>query len=120
MDPFDLHIRSAAMKFLVCTWPSADVPKHLPSVETFESQTEWFRSRLSEGVIDCAHHAHNRAIFIFNAESREALDALMGELPLNEHTDHSVEPLMDFWAHSETVAGVLRKAAAKRAEASAR
>jgi hypothetical protein len=104
------------MKFLVCTWPVADAPKHLPSAEAFESQTDWFRSRLAEGVLDCAHHAHNRAVFIFNAESRETLEALMGELPLSEHTDRSIEPLIDFWTHSETVAGVLRKAAVRRAE----
>ena len=105
------------MKFLVCTWPAADVPKHLPSAETFEAQTEWFRARFAEGVIDCAHHAHNRAVFIFNADSREAMEALIGELPLSEHTDRSIEPLVDFWTHSENVAGFLRKAAIKRAEA---
>jgi hypothetical protein len=104
------------VKFLVCTWPSADAPKHLPSAEAFEAQTAWFRARHAEGVIECAHHAHNRAVFIFNAETREAMEALIAELPLIGVTDRSIEPLTDFWTHSENVAGVLRKAAAKRAE----
>lgn len=105
------------MKFLVCTWPSADAPKHLPTAETFEAQTEWFRARLADGVIDCAHHAHSRAVFIFNAESNVALEALLDELPVSGQMDRSIEPLTDFWVHSENVAGFLRKAAAKRAEA---
>jgi muconolactone delta-isomerase len=104
------------MKFLVCTWPAADAPKHLPSEEAFQSQTAWYRARLAEGVIDCAHHAHNRAVFIFNAETREALDLLIGEIPLIGHMDRSIEPLTDFWAHSENIAGFLKKVAARRAD----
>jgi hypothetical protein len=96
------------MKFLVCAWPAEDRPSALPSADAFQAQTQWFRSRLAAGVIDCAHHADNRAVFIFNAESVAALEALIAEIPLSGAIARSIEPLADFRTHAERVTAYLR------------
>jgi muconolactone delta-isomerase len=103
------------MKFLVCTWPNADRPTVPPSAEAFEAQTAWFRERLADGVIDSAHHADDRAVFIFNAPSRDALEALIAGIPLSDQMDRSIERLADFRAHTAGVAQKLRAAEAKTA-----
>jgi hypothetical protein len=97
------------MKFLVETWPDPAAPPGLPAAASFEAQTEWFRAHLANGVIDVAHHAPGRALFVFNAASLEALEALIAEIPLAERMAAKFEPLADFWEHTASVTAYLRK-----------
>jgi len=100
------------MKFLVETWPDPGAPPGLPSSAGFEAQTEWFRAHLANGVIDVAHHAPGRALFIFNAGSPQALEALLADIPLRERMAAKFEPLADFWEHTASVTAYLRKSEA--------
>jgi hypothetical protein len=97
------------MKFPVSTCPREGVFSALPSAEAFEAQTAWFRAQLASGVIDCAHHAPDRAVLIFNAESQAALEKLIDALPLAHQMARKIEPLADFWEHSAGVAAYLRR-----------
>ena len=102
------------MKFLVSTCPKEGLSRDaLPSADEFESQAAWFRDKLASGVIDCAHHAPDRAVFIFNADSQPALEALMDEIPLAHQMARRIEPLKDFWEHTAGVSAYLRRHAAK-------
>jgi hypothetical protein len=97
------------MKFLVSTRPAEGVSQQLPSAEAFEEQTDWFRRHIASGVIDCAHHAPDRAVFIFNAESQAALEALMDQIPLADQMARQIEPLSNFWEHTAGVTAYLRR-----------
>ena len=97
------------MKFLVSTCPAEGASKTLPSADAFEAQTAWFRAQLAAGVIDCAHHAPDRAVFIFNADSQAALESLMDQIPLANQMRRTIEPLADFWEHTAGVTAYLRR-----------
>jgi muconolactone delta-isomerase len=101
------------MKFLVCTCPTEEGTKSLPRAADFAAQTEWFRQKLADGTIDVAHHAPGRALFIFNAEDADALNALLNTVPLSQLMQRTVEPLADFWAHTAGVLDYLKKAEAE-------
>jgi hypothetical protein len=104
------------MKFLVSTCP-APGERPLPSGEAFDAQTQWFRKHIASGVIEAAHHAPDRAVFVFNADSQAALAALMDKIPLAEQMARVIEPLTDFWEHADRVSAYLHRAAAKASAA---
>ena len=98
------------MKFLVCTCPTEEGYKNLPRAADFAAQVDWFRKKLADGTIDVAHHAPNRALFIFNARDADTLNALLDSIPLSNQMQRTVEPLKDFWTHTEGVLDYLKKA----------
>ncbi|HEY1710201.1 MAG TPA: hypothetical protein VGG10_18165 [Rhizomicrobium sp.] len=101
------------MKFLVGTWPTEEGSKNLPPSADFAAQADWFRNKIADGTIDVCHHAPDRAIFIFNAESPAALEALLDSIPLSRLMNRRIEPLSDFWTHTAGVLDFLRKAETK-------
>ena len=96
------------MKFLVFTFPSEDGLKNPPSAADYDAQTDWFRGKLAEGVIEGAWHGDDRAVFIFNADSLERLKALMDEIPLASLMQRKIEPLIDLFEHTARISGYLR------------
>src|SRR5262249_40017634 len=102
------------MKFLVSTWPKADTRKELPASADFAAQMEWIRARLADGTIDSVHHAPDRAVSIYNAESAEAVGALIDAIPLSHQMERKVEPLTDLFEQMHGVLDYLRKREAGR------
>jgi muconolactone delta-isomerase len=96
------------MKFLVFTSPNEDGLKTPPAVDQFDAQTEWFRQRLADGTLDCAYHGDDRAVFIFNAASPEALQSLIADIPLADRMQSEIEPLIDLFEHTERISGYLK------------
>ncbi len=96
------------MKFLVFTFPSEEGLKSPPPAAQFDDQTDWFRQRLADGILDCAYHGDSHAVFIFNAPSLEQLETLMATIPLADLMQRKIEPLIDLFAHTDRVSGYLR------------
>jgi len=96
------------MKFLVFTFPNEDGLKTPPPAAGFDAQTDWFRQRLADGILDCAYHGDNRAVFIFNAASLEQLETLIAAIPLADRMQSKIEPLIDLFEHTERISGYLK------------
>ena len=80
-----------------------------PLAADFARQTAWFQARLADGVIANAWHGEGHAVFVFNAASPEALDALIGSIPLAEQMQVRVEPLSDFFEQTSRVQAHLER-----------
>lgn len=102
------------MKFLVCTWPTEEGLKKLPPSAEFAAQIAWIRAHLADGTIDAVYHAPNRAVSIYNADSVEALNALIETIPLSHQMNRTVEPLTDLFEQMDGVLAYLKKAESKR------
>ena len=91
------------MQFLVFTSPSDAAIARPPLAADIARQTAWFQARPADGVIANAWHGEGHAAFVFKAASPEALDALIGSIPLAEQIQVRVEPLSDFFEQTSRV-----------------
>lgn len=102
------------MKFLVCTWPTEEGLRNLPPAADFAAQIAWLRAHLADGKIDAVYHAPNRAVSIYNADSVEAVNALIETIPLSQFMNRTVEPLTDLFEQMDGVLAYLKKAEATK------
>ena len=97
------------MQFLVFTSPTDAAVARPPSAAEFARQTAWFQAALVDGAIANAWHGEGHAVFVFNAASREALDALIQAIPLAEQMQVRVESLIDLFEHTSRVQAYLER-----------
>jgi len=102
------------MKFLVSTWPTEEGLKSLPAAADFAAQIAWIKAHVADGTIDATYHAPNRAVAVYNADSIEAVNALIDSIPLSRFMNRTVEPLAELFEQMDGVLAYLRKQEAKR------